>query len=204
MKVHVILYDGELRVHPKHKPRKVFRVILKTTVSIDVNPVSQEEFIILTPSFSFRFRCRHEVASMDWVNCLRSQALVKEKSFIQSLFSISHKPPSVPPIAPNTRDTTDLFEKKLTISPVPQHHCYIYTGKKILKNIWVGIICEDSAKVKKKTKIKVPTFIIGRSTSSDMRLKDPFISRSHCKIVLVETVPYICDMGQSGRGKISP
>jgi hypothetical protein len=42
---------------------------------------------------------------------------------------------------------------------VAQHGCYIYGGKPLLKNIWVGVIKENSGKVKKKKKIKKDVFV---------------------------------------------
>lgn len=190
--VHVILYEGEIQIRNKPK-RKMMRVILRTILHVDNDPQHPERFTVYAPSFAFCFQCRHQVAAMDWVKSIRSQIAVKQRTFIQLIFS-PNDPPKSSDASISPHDTG--------LSLDPQHHCYIYTGKKLLKNIWVGLISENSAKVKRKKKIKVATFIIGRSASCNLRLKDPFSSRSHCKIVIFNNVPYICDMGQSSKGSI--
>lgn len=175
-----------MRLQEKRKC-KSFRIVLKTILSVEVNPNSMDEFFVELPSFTFLFRCRHEIAAVDWVNALRLRAKSKNKTF-PHFFSEDIDPNSESVLLPVT---------------VSQHNCYIYTGKPLLRNMWVGLLKETSNKVKKQKKIKKQSFMIGRSSSSDFQLKDPYSSRCHCKIVIVENVPYLCDMGQSNQGMSS-
>lgn len=185
MNIQAILYEGELRLYSKEKGRLI-RIILRTIISIEVNPAAMDQFIILSPSFRFVFQCKHEIAAVDWVNSLRSQATTKEKSLLSNLFNLE-----------SSEESNNLIPVT-----VAQHNCYIYSGKSLQGNMWLGLLKESTTKVKRKKKIKVSTFVIGRSASCNLKLKDPFTSRSHCKIMIIEGVPYLCDMGQSNKGKL--
>lgn len=174
-----------MRLQEKRK-QKSFRIVLKTILSVEVNPNSMDEFFVELPSFTFLFRCRHEIAAVDWVNALRLRARSRAKNKTFPHFFSEYIPPD--------------DESALLPVTVSQHNCYIYTGKPLLRNMWVGLLKETSNKVKKQKKIKKQSFMIGRSSSSDFKIKDPYASRCHCKIVIVENVPYLCDMGQSNHG----
>jgi len=50
-------------------------------------------------------------------------------------------------------------------------------------------------------KLKGVSTTIGRSSSNDITLTaDKYISRSHCKIVVENNVPYLMDLGQAKEG----
>jgi len=76
---------------------------------------------------------------------------------------------------------------------------YLYS-KQIQKSLSVIETFEDGRqKVHKLSKGGSST--IGRSSSNDVTLTaDKYISRSHCKIVVEENVPYLMDLGQAKDG----
>lgn len=143
--MHVILCDGELRMFQKEK-QKLFRIVLRCVLAVEtpkdsVDPV----FSVTTPSYVFWFRCRHVIAAADWVNSLRRQVASRERPSIFKFLNFE------------SSDSGDSLE--LIPVTVAQHGCYIYGGKPLLKNIWVGLVNEKSGKVKKKKKIKKPVFV---------------------------------------------
>eukprot|EP01127_Copromyxa_protea_P017546 TRINITY_DN5363_c0_g1_i1.p1 TRINITY_DN5363_c0_g1~~TRINITY_DN5363_c0_g1_i1.p1 ORF type:complete len:305 (-),score=25.55 TRINITY_DN5363_c0_g1_i1:496-1410(-) len=190
--VQVTLYAGELQLLFKEKSR-MFRIILRSVLSIDVSSTTKEVFVVNTPSHSFQLRCRHEIAAVDWVNSLRTQIRLRDKTLLQQFFSFAG--------GSRTQPSTEPQCGSELLSPPTPENSYKYSGKPLLKNCWVGIVNELNGKIKNKKKIKKDTFLIGRSGSADFIVKkDPYVSRTQCKISIVDNIPYLVDMGQSVKG----
>lgn len=139
--------------------------MLQCSVVVERLP-TLDEFLVRTPSHTFHFKPGNEVATADWVKLVRGQSVIRERSLLKSLFSMEKAPYHSTSITGAT-DIVDLSrspvgDPEMDIPYHPQHHCYIYTGKSILGNIWMSQITDESTKVKALKKIKTTTFVIGR------------------------------------------
>jgi len=128
-------------------------------------------FSVTTPLRKFTLRTKHEVALQEWVSKIRETAEKKNKR-----------------LAPMKK----IQKKEL------DDHGYKYS-KPIQKYMSVIEVFEDGRQ--KVHKLKGVSTTIGRSSSNDITLTaDKYISRSHCKIVVENNVPYLMDLGQAKEG----
>eukprot|EP01125_Pyxidicula_operculata_P006991 TRINITY_DN2393_c0_g1_i1.p1 TRINITY_DN2393_c0_g1~~TRINITY_DN2393_c0_g1_i1.p1 ORF type:complete len:263 (+),score=47.71 TRINITY_DN2393_c0_g1_i1:734-1522(+) len=182
-------------MRPKMKPKKLYVVLYRdfiylfnpqTRVSYNERPHSfinvkfiiacdieaENIFSVTTPLRKFVLKTKHDVAMAEWVTQIRTQAERKNKA--------------LPPMRG--------LDKRKT-----NNRGYSYT-KNINKLMSiVEPIGGDKTRVHKLKSSGIST--IGRSSSNDIRLTyDKYVSRSHCKIVVEDNVPYVCDLGQGKSG----
>jgi len=148
-------------------------VNLKFVIACDIeNSNSSFIFSITTPLRKFYLRTKHEVALQEWVEKIRSAVENKNNKRLAPL-----KP----------------------IRRIQDNHGYHY-NKPINKYISIIETFEDGRQKAHKL-MKSGNTTVGRSQSNDVVLTaDKYISRSHCKIVIEDNIPYIMDLGQSRDG----
>jgi len=131
---------------------------------------SDTTFSVTTPLRKFVFGCKHEEANTEWVNQLRIGTMKKNKA--------------LPPLK--------------RVGKKPSNNGYVYS-KDISKRLSIIETLEDGRQ--KSHKLKATANTLGRSASNTVRLtSDKYISRSHCKIEIIDNVPYLSDLGQAKAG----
>eukprot|EP01126_Amoeba_proteus_P057668 TRINITY_DN7352_c0_g1_i4.p1 TRINITY_DN7352_c0_g1~~TRINITY_DN7352_c0_g1_i4.p1 ORF type:complete len:251 (-),score=47.97 TRINITY_DN7352_c0_g1_i4:313-1065(-) len=169
----------------------LFRLPLQHIISSEIDQNNPSCFIIMTPLRLFIFRCKHEISSVEWVNAIRGEISVLQPNSGQKRllglpeeFKFCENP------------LQDLSMLKIPVS----NNGYMYSGKPLLRHMWLSYYKKgDASKMKKKVLKRSPT-LVGRSSCSGIRLKDGFISRIHCKIVVEDGLPFLYDMGQARTG----
>jgi hypothetical protein len=166
----IYLFKPKTTVSFNEKPYDMIN--LKFVTACDIEKAdSSYIFSITTPLRKFYFRTKHEVALQEWVDKIR--VTVENK--------INKK---LDPLKP--------------LNKLKGNHGYRYS-KPIIKNLSIMDSSEDSRG--KTYKLKTASTTMGRSSSNDITITtDKYISRSHCKIVVEENVPFIMDLGQSKEG----
>eukprot|EP01123_Difflugia_compressa_P004700 TRINITY_DN16181_c0_g1_i1.p1 TRINITY_DN16181_c0_g1~~TRINITY_DN16181_c0_g1_i1.p1 ORF type:complete len:353 (-),score=51.52 TRINITY_DN16181_c0_g1_i1:142-1167(-) len=176
-KLYVVLYKDfiyffkpQARVSLNERPYEMINSKFVTACDMEN---SQNLFSITTPLRKFILRTKHEVALQEWVNKIRE--------------TVSKKNKYLAPLKP---------VQKLSA----QNSAGYQYSKPVNKYLSVIETFEDGhQKVHKLSKTGNST--IGRSSSNTVVLTaDKYISRSHCKIVVENNVPYIMDLGQAKDG----
>lgn len=132
---------------------------------------TKTDLVVSTPLKKYHFECPNEEIASQWVNDLSPLLTGLSRGGLTSSTRIDQM---------DTRG-------------------YSYSGKKrITKGMVLKELKSGSTTVKKKHNLKETT-TIGRSSSADVQIRDPYCSRLHCRIIVAHGIPVLINLGSTGR-----
>jgi hypothetical protein len=163
-------------------PPKGIITLKFTQIATETAPDMQNCFRLTTPLSQFVLRAKHAVAMEEWVTALANSKAGKK------------------PVKSGEGERANLlgddeFSDLSTMQELSiQDGSYGYHKKLIPQVVFIGL--DGKPKV---FKLQLGSNVIGRSDSSQVKVDDKKVSRSHCKIEVTENAAVLLDLG-SGHG----
>jgi len=171
----MFFFKGGNKEDLRQKP--AMNLLLRFVTHCDFHKSKKQKFIVATPLKKFVCEARHEIAATEWVDKIRE-------------LSNRARPNALPPMRA-VREGAD-------------NRGYAYS-KPIEGRMYLMENPPKSFKLFKTKKHKLNKrgqSIVGRSNQVDVTLneEDVLVSRQHCKILVEDNIPYLCDLGQCHHG----